>query len=129
MRRLFVVATAALVLGGAPAAAEQPRTDLVIRVWPKGKANTAVPRRWSLRCQPAGGTLPRRERACRRLKALRQPFAPVRAGVACTEVYGGPAVAEVRGRHLGRRVWARFTRTDGCQIARWNRLRFLFVVR
>ena len=47
----------------------------------------------------------------------------------CTEVYAGPAVANARGRYLGRRVSAWFMRTDGCQIARWNRLRFLFVVR
>jgi len=57
---------------------------------------------------------------------MRRPFRPVPADTACTEIYGGPHVAEVRGRFRGRRVSAQFTRTDGCQIERWNRVRFLF---
>src|SRR5262249_52334124 len=94
-------------------------------VWPKGKeAGHAV--RWSLRCKPAGGSLPRAARACRMLQTLRDPFAPVRPNSLCTEIYGGPQVALVRGMILGRRISASFTRTDGCQIARWNRVAFLF---
>jgi hypothetical protein len=37
-------------------------------------------------------------------------------------VYGGPQVAEVRGTWDGVDVDARFQRTDGCEIARWDRL-------
>lgn len=129
MRLLVLAATAGLLLCGVSAAAEEPRTSLVVRVWPKGKTKAAAPLRWTLRCDPAGGTLPRHERACRRLRGVRRPFAAIEARVACTEVYGGPAVAHVRGRYRGRRVSAWFKRTDGCQIARWDRLRFLFVTR
>jgi hypothetical protein len=32
----------------------------------------------------------------------------------------------VRGTYQGRRIWTRFARRDGCEIARWNRHRFLF---
>jgi hypothetical protein len=80
---------------------------------------------WTLRC-PTGGTLPKAAQACSRLDRLDGPFAPVPKDVACTEVYGGPQVAEVRGTFQGKPVNTRFTRTDGCQIARWNRVRFLF---
>jgi Subtilisin inhibitor-like len=80
---------------------------------------------WTLTC-PAGGTLPRARRACERLAAIESPFAPVPKGAACTLVYGGPQIAEVRGRFRGRRVSAHFSRTNGCEIARWNRVRFLF---
>ncbi|WP_427005063.1 serine protease inhibitor [Pseudarthrobacter sp. H2] len=38
----------------------------------------------------------------------------------CTQQYGGPQVAVVTGRFLGREVHSRFSRTDGCEIARWH---------
>jgi hypothetical protein len=41
-------------------------------------------------------------------------------------VYGGPAVAEVEGLIGGRAVKAQFERRDGCEIHRWDGLRFLF---
>ena len=80
---------------------------------------------WTLTC-PDRGTLPQASRACTRLDVLKEPFAPVPRNASCTLVYGGPEVAEVRGRFRGRQVHARFSRTDGCEIARWNRVRFLF---
>ena len=46
--------------------------------------------------------------------------APVPADVMCTEQYGGPQRARVTGTWHGRAVRASFTRTDGCQIARWD---------
>jgi hypothetical protein len=80
---------------------------------------------WTLTC-PDRGTLPRPRRACERLAAIKNPFAPVPKSAACTLVYGGPKVADVSGRFRGRRVSAHFSRTNGCEIARWNRVRFLF---
>ncbi|MGY2743883.1 serine protease inhibitor [Arthrobacter sp. UYCu723] len=38
----------------------------------------------------------------------------------CTQQYGGPQVAVVTGRFLGREVLSEFRRTDGCEIARWR---------
>jgi hypothetical protein len=38
----------------------------------------------------------------------------------CTQQYGGPQVAVVTGRYLGREVHSEFSRTDGCEIARWR---------
>ncbi|MEC5192745.1 MULTISPECIES: serine protease inhibitor [unclassified Arthrobacter] len=38
----------------------------------------------------------------------------------CTQQYGGPQVAVVTGWFLGREVHSRFSRTDGCEIARWR---------
>jgi hypothetical protein len=38
----------------------------------------------------------------------------------CTQQYGGPQVAVVTGWFLGRRVHSQFSRTDGCEIARWR---------
>jgi len=38
----------------------------------------------------------------------------------CTQQYGGPQVAVVTGTFHGRPVRSTFTRTDGCEIARWK---------
>jgi hypothetical protein len=38
----------------------------------------------------------------------------------CTQQYGGPQVAVVTGTFHGRRVDSVFSRTDGCEIARWK---------
>lgn len=122
LRVLWVSLVAAALLASPGMAAT---ADLHVTVWPKGKAaGHAVT--WSLRCSPASGTLPRPSRACRILQTLRDPFAPVRANSLCTQIYGGPQVALVRGTIFGRRISAYFTRTDGCQISRWNRVAFLF---
>ena len=122
-----VLAVAALVATGcasrgASSGGEEARTALEISVTPGGEAPTKL---WTLRCPP-GGTLPGAEDACRRLLKLDDPFAPVPKDVACTQVYGGPQTAEVRGMFRGRRVDAQFNRKDGCEIARWDKLDFLF---
>jgi hypothetical protein len=110
---------AVTLTGGASA------TDLRITVWAEGVGEGPA-RVWRLRCDPAAGTLPRPATACARLAALERPFAPVPKDTACTQIFGGPQVARVTGRFRGRRVWATFRRTNGCEIARWNRVRFLF---
>jgi Subtilisin inhibitor-like len=98
-------------------------TALQITVLPRGLGGPARTAR--LVC-PDGGSLPRPRDACRRLARLRDPFAPTPKDVACTEIYGGPQVARVRGTFRGRRVAATFNRTNGCEIDRWNRVAFLF---
>src|ERR671911_651435 len=51
----------------------------------------------------------------------RARLAPVPELTPCTSIYGGPAEARVTGTLRGERVDARFSREDGCQIARWDR--------
>ena len=118
----MLVALVALALSGTPSA------QLTVSVWPAGRGNAA--RVWTLRCAPVGGTLPRRVAACAGLSgAPDDAFAPVPPATVCSQIYGGPQVAAVRGLFRGRRVRATFTRRNGCEVARWSRLAFLFPVR
>ena len=81
-------------------------------------------RTWTLTCTPdgtPGGDHPDPAGACAALTAMSAPFAPVRKDMMCTQVYGGPETATVQGRWRGQDVSAAFKRTDGCEIARWNR--------
>jgi hypothetical protein len=78
---------------------------------------------WTVRCNPAGGTLRRPVRACARLASGgAKLFAPLPQNAVCTEIYGGPQKARVVGTVSGRRVHATFTRTNGCEISRWQRI-------
>ena len=49
-------------------------------------------------------------------------FPEPRADRICTQQYGGPQVAVVTGWFRGREVHSQFSRTDGCEIARWKTL-------
>jgi hypothetical protein len=89
---------------------------LTVTVWPQGPGGPSYAR--AVRCPGSAD--------CARLARVQDPFAPVPAGTACTQIYGGAQVALVRGTYRGRRVWARFRRSDGCEIARWQRVDFLF---
>jgi hypothetical protein len=90
--------------------------SLLVTVWPQGLDGPSA--RHRVTCPGAA--------ACAQLqRAGRTAFAPVPPHVMCAEIYGGPARALVTGRLDGRKVWARFSRTDSCQNSRWNRLGFL----
>jgi hypothetical protein len=112
----------ALTIASAGALAAGRATALRITYWEDG-AKAAPDATWTLRCNPTAGTLPRASIACRRLAAVgAKLFAPVPRDVACSEIYGGPQRARVVGVVAGQRIWATFTRTDGCQVERWNRV-------
>jgi Subtilisin inhibitor-like len=123
MRPLLVLGCAlALVV---PAAHASPGTSLAI-AYIEDIERPTERIRWTLRCDPARGTHPRRVAVCRELARLGwRAFRAVPLDKACTQIYGGPQVAIVSGRVDGRAVWARLSRADGCQIARWGRVRSL----
>ncbi|MEY9992615.1 hypothetical protein ABIE67_004647 [Streptomyces sp. V4I8] len=81
---------------------------------------------YELSCHPAGGDHPDAGGACAALERGtrwgKDSFAPVPQGSFCTMQYGGSATAHVTGTWAGRPVDARYDRSDGCEIARWDRL-------
>jgi hypothetical protein len=100
--------------------------SLHITVWPAGEGHPGK-HVYTLQCgDRIAGTLPKRAAACRKLTQVERPFAPTPVDMACTMIYGGPEEALVTGRFRGKLVRARFSRKDGCELARWNRVRFLF---
>lgn len=81
---------------------------------------------WTLTCDPVGGTHPDPAAACAALTAHgATALPPKRKDVACTEVYGGPQKATIRGTWQGKPVRSSFSRTDGCEISRWDQLKGL----
>ena len=124
MRGLFLLALAATLVacGSDSSAGTSDATSLTVTFWPDGPQG-GTKRTWSLRCAPASGTLARPAAACRRLAAGgTELFAGVPKDVVCTQIYGGPQTGRVVGTLQGERVSAAFSRSDGCQIERWERV-------
>lgn len=129
MRTFAVVALLGLAACGSEAPGERraPETELRIVVWPNGKSGEAVEA--TLTCEPAGGTHPDPVAACTALARERAALDPLPADAICTQEYGGPDEAEVTGTIAGERVEATFTRRNGCEIDRWERLAAVFPLR
>ncbi len=127
MTRAAAVAITAAALTAAPACGSQhaggggsqssPRPSsltIAVRTSPQGTAH-----RWTLTCDPVGGTLPGATAACTALARAAEPFAPVKRGVMCAMIYGGPQIATINGTWHGAIVHATFSRVNGCETKRW----------
>ncbi|GGQ12485.1 SSI family serine proteinase inhibitor [Streptomyces roseolilacinus] len=142
LRRLVLTSAASVAaLGvGAPLAAAAPLPPLPplssllthsdsLTIVVERSGNPAADGTFRLECDGdrSSGTHPRADRACARLATLSEggqdPFAPVPQDRMCTQQHGGPATAHVTGTWRGREIDARFTRTNGCEIARWENLK------
>jgi hypothetical protein len=121
---LVAVIVAVVGCGASSAGTATPSTDLRVSFFPDGRSEGARTL-WTLRCEPTGGTLPRRAAACQKLDAMKNPFAPLPKDLQCTDLYGGPEQAVITGSHNGRRVWVVLGQRNGCEIARWKKLAFL----
>jgi len=109
------------VVGSTAASGDETQLRIVVKGSPTAPAVVRT-----LRCHPARGTVSRPGRACLRLLAGgRKLFAPTPPGTACNQIYGGSQIATVRGTLGGRPIWSRFSRRDGCEVARWTRVGFL----
>ena len=118
-----VVVLAAAACGG-EADGDEPAggfsADLRVLSEPAGPGGPEID--VTLTCGPPGGTHPDPEAACAALERNVDALAPVGEGVVCTQEYGGSARAIVRGSAGGADVNAAFSRTNGCEIDRWDRL-------
>jgi hypothetical protein len=129
--RLLVAAAALGAVAAAGCGGDQDATgragpaaaSLEVVVLPEGRGTP--PRRSTIKCARLGpGSAGSPE--CDRLGGLTAAdLAPTPATTACAELFGGPAVASVRGTIEGRRVSARFSLRDACEIKRWRRNRAL----
>jgi Subtilisin inhibitor-like len=104
------------------------QTKLVITV---RMAPSAHPITRTLTCDPPGGDAPNAAQACAGLAKVAavkggDPFAPTPTGQMCTQIYGGPQTAVVKGTWRGKKIDTTFARRNGCEIKRWNDLAALF---
>ena len=108
--------------GGAAAAAAHPaRVSLVIQVTGTG----AKAERWTLRCDPDGGTHPDPQAACDALLHARSPFAALPPHEMCPMIPAGTKIATVQGTWFGKHVDSSFNRS-GCGLPRWDKVGQIF---
>lgn len=112
MRSFVALILCAALLGACgeddeePAAAPAAVADLAVAVEPGGKRAT-------VRCDAPED--------CPDVAAVEPGvFEPTPGNVACTQQYGGPETATVTGTFKGEEVDAKFSRVNGCEIARWE---------
>jgi hypothetical protein len=118
----------ALLVVGACAAFPAAATAGLIALKIEFKVDAgSQPRVLTLRCaERATGTVRNPAAACTRLQRLgRGAFRPTPPNTACTEIFGGPSTASITGSFLGFPLWVKLSRSNGCEIARWQRVAFL----
>jgi Subtilisin inhibitor-like len=128
---LCALAVAACGSGAGPAqagpssASARPaaKVSLVIEVTPQPGAKA---QRWTLQCEPTGGTQPQAAAACRQLLAAKRPFAPIPHGIMCPMIATGQQTASVKGTWFGTPVDTTFSRLSGCAAVRWSELGQVF---
>jgi hypothetical protein len=99
-----------------PASSQAPFADLTVVV-DDGSKKTA-----EVRCDAPGDS-----EACQAAADIDpQTFEPVPGNQACTQQYGGPETATVKGTLDGKEIDAKFSRVNGCEIARWDAAKPLF---
>ena len=124
MRRLLLLLlTAGLTACGSdeatPSAGGDERlASLTVTVDPDGADGPEQPRTLELDCAE-----PTDSPACGAAAGVSAAdVRPTAKGTACTMVYGGPEEATIKGTIRGEAIDASFKRTDGCEIARWEKV-------
>ena len=98
-----------------PAGAPGPATSLLVTVDDDGRGPDA-PKELRVRCDQG-----RVDDACEDVANMPPgAWEPVRPRQVCTDIFGGPETARVMGTLAGAHLTARFSRQNGCEIARWQ---------
>ena len=106
--------------GPAGGGISQADDDLVVEL---DRGDGSEPESWTLTCVGSvEGSHPDAEAACAHLQTLEDPFAPLPEDAVCTEQFGGPQTARVRGRWNGEPMDLELSRVDGCHISQWDSL-------
>ena len=106
--------------GASSSSPNPPPEDLVVQIHRDAGSPAET---YHLVCgATVSGNHPAGVAACAHLNTLAHPFAPLPAGVMCSQIYGGPQTAHVTGRWKGAAVDVRLSRVDGCRVEQWNSL-------
>jgi hypothetical protein len=118
---LALVCATALAACGSEEAAAPSLASLVVRVDDDGARGAGPARELTLHCGA-----PTDSAACGAAAGVSEAdLAPTPGTTACTQLYGGPQTASIKGTLRGDRVDARFSRVNGCETSRWEHVKDL----
>jgi Subtilisin inhibitor-like len=87
---------------------------------------TGPVKRWTLRCDPPGGTHPNPAAACRILLSVKNPFGPSSSvKMMCPMILASARRAVITGTYNGHRVNEQIV-DGGCDQLRWGKLKGIF---
>lgn len=118
-RSVVLVALAILAIGGCGSGANASVTKVDLTYVAGGVTKAA-----SLNCPADSEAANGNCDAIEKLPA--SAFKPVPKGAVCTMIFGGPETATIKGTVNGTKVDAKYSRSNGCEIARWNKVEQLF---
>ncbi len=121
--RVVIAAIAFTYIIPAPAYAA-PRYKINVTYVAQDGAST---KHWTLLCNPTGGTHKSAKKACVVLLKVKDPFKPSDPDLMCTQQYGGPESARVQGIWSGKKIRADFSKINGCEIDRWQKVQALLI--
>jgi len=81
--------------------------------------------RYTLRCDPTGGTEPDAAAACAKLLKITDLFSPLPPHVMCPMILANAGQVSITGYYFGKRVHETYL-DGGCDLARWSQLRQVF---
>lgn len=94
-------------------------TKMVV-TYQSGEGDTAL---WTLDCDTSAGSHPSPERACAVLQSAgAEALPPTPPETPCTLQYGGPQTALITGTYRGKPILSHVSRSNGCEIRRWDAL-------
>jgi hypothetical protein len=128
MRHLVLLLTAAALFAGCGSDEPTPAAggngnlaQLVVTVDDDGARGSAKPRELRLDCAK-----PTDSAACGAAAGVSAAdLQETKGDIACTQLYGGPEEATIKGTIRGTDVDAAFKRSDGCEISRWDNVKAL----
>jgi hypothetical protein len=128
MRRFALALLVAASLAGCGSDEDTPAAGgggtlakLVVTVDDDGARGAQQPRELKLDC-----SAPSDSQACGAAAGVSSADLEKTPGdTACTQIFGGPEEATIKGEIRGNPVDATFKRSDGCEISRWDRVKAL----
>jgi hypothetical protein len=118
---LLVAAAVAAGCGSDESPAHNQLAQLIVRVDADGPRGPSPARVLRLTCHG-----PEQGPACGAAAGVSDAdLAPTPPDRACTQIYGGPETARISGTLRGERIDATYSRINGCEIARWDRVQEL----
>ena len=81
--------------------------------------------KWTLKCSPSGGSMKKAYSICRKMNLLKDPFILPPKDQMCAQIFESSEVATVKGFWNGKTISNTYSKSDGCEQARWKRISFL----
>jgi len=131
-RSILIAATCAAALGACgsvhansgTAASTRPASKVSLVIQEKARPGARA-ERWTLRCDPVGGTHPNAAAACHALLHAKHPFAPLPAHIMCPMIVAGTKTAHIIGNWFGKHIDSTFNQR-GCGNMRWTKIGQVF---